>query len=211
MSTTIKFWRLTLLLCGFATTNAYSQQLGLNFNHNPENIDFKYVKKIDVKWIRITPRILDYIDGKLDAKTDTGIQKIVEAGKMGYQIAFGFRWDFKHRNLAMPLPGSAREAEYFKTVDLLLDRVGKYVDIFKLGNEPNLETIESDLQYDKEKKVPLVTFTARLMEHVIGYYKSHSSWKMPEIYAGSLPALFEKAQQQKPGVYELIKFAQDFM
>ena len=109
----------------------------------------------------------------------------------------------------MPEPGSPKEAEYFKTVDQILNRVGEYVDIFKLGNEPNLETIESDLQYNKENRVPLVVFTERLMDHVIAYYKSHPSWKMPEIYAGSLPALFEKAQQQKPGVYELIKFAQN--
>ncbi|MDB5121617.1 MAG: hypothetical protein JWN56_2835 [Sphingobacteriales bacterium] len=209
MKITTRFWCLTLIICAFVSTNSYSQQLGLNFNHNPENIDFKYVKKIDVKWIRITPRILDYTDGILNAETDTGIQKIVEAGKMGYNIAFGFRWDFKHRNLAMPEPGSLKEAEYFKTADKLLDRVGEYVDIFKLGNEPNLETIESDLQYNKENKVPLVVFTERLMDHVIAYYKSHPSWKMPEIYAGSFPALFEKAQQQKPGVYELIKFAQN--
>jgi hypothetical protein len=209
MKITIRFWCLAFITYGLVSTNSYSQQLGLNFNHNPENIDFKYVKKIDVKWIRITPRILDYTDGKLNAETDTGIRKIVEAGKMGYNIAFGFRWDFKHRNLAMPEPGSAKEAEYFKTVDKILDRVGKYVDVFKLGNEPNLETIESDLQYNKENKVPLIVFTERLMDHVIEYYKNHPSWNMPELYAGSLPALFEKVQQQKPGVYELIKFAQN--
>ena len=188
--------------------NVHSQQLGLNFNHNPEYINFKYVEKVPVKWIRATPRILDYVDGKLNAETDTGIEKLVEASKKGYQLAFGFRWDFKDRNLAMPLPGSAKEAEYFKVVDKLLDRVGPYVKIFKLGNEPNLETIESDMQYNQDKKVPLVVFTGRLMDHVLAYYKNHPEWSIPEIYAGSLPALFEKKQQEKPGVYELIKFAE---
>lgn len=209
MRNAIKFITVAIILQVLSITNSNAQQLGLNFNHNPENIDFNYVKKIGVKWLRITPRILNYTDGILNADTDTGIQKIVEAGRMGYNIAFGFRWDFKHRNLAVPQPGSPKEAEYFKTVDKILDRVGEYVDIFKLGNEPNLETIESDLQYNKQNKVPLVVFTERLMDHVIEYYKNHPSWKVPELYAGSLPALFEKAQQQKPGVYELIKFAQN--
>ena len=98
MKIRIKLWCIAFITCALVSTNSYSQQLGLNFNHNPENIDFKYVKKIDVKWIRITPRILDYTDGILNAETDTGIQKIVEAGKMGYNIAFGFRWDFKQKS-----------------------------------------------------------------------------------------------------------------
>ena len=209
MRKTCTTFSILLLLSFLNVGDSYSQQFGLNFNHNPENIDFKYVEKVNVKWLRTTPRILDYVDGKLNAETDTGIQKVVEGGEKGYHIAFGFRWDFKSRNLAMPAPGSLKEAEYFKTVDIILDRVGAHVDIFKLGNEPNLETIESDLQYNQENKVPLVVFTERLMNHVIAYYKSHPTWKMPEIYAGSLPALFEKKQQQKPGVYELIKFAQN--
>ena len=198
---------ITALLLSICT-NTYAQQYGLNYNHNPENIDFKYIKKIDIKWIRATPRILDYVDGKLNPDTDTGIQNMVEAGKMGYNIAFGFRWDFKPRNLAMPAPGSEKEAAYFKVVDKIMDRVGVYVDIFKLGNEPNLETLESDLQYGNDGKVPLIVFIERLLDHMVAYYKNHPSWKMPEFYAGSLPALFEKAQQQKPGVFELIKLAE---
>ncbi|TYR37263.1 hypothetical protein FXV77_04420 [Sphingobacterium phlebotomi] len=208
MMNSLKYIFAALLACGFSFIPAFSQQLGLNFNHNPENIDFKYVKKINVEWIRATPRILDYVDGMLVAETDTSLQKIVEAGKIGYRIAFGFRWDFKRRNLTLPEPGSASEAAYFKTVDKIMDRVGAYVDIFKLANEPNLETIDSDLEYNDKGKVPLIVFTERLMNHIIAYYKNHPTWTLPEIYAGSLPALFEKKQQQTPGVYELIKFAQ---
>jgi hypothetical protein len=206
MKSIIRIFLAAVMLC--VCTNLYAQQYGLNYNHNPENIDFKYVKKINVKWIRTTPRILDYVDGELNPKSDTALLKVVEAGKMGYHIAFGFRWDFKPRNLALPAPGSQKEAAYFKVVDQIMDRVGMYVDIFKLGNEPNLETLESDLQYGADRKVPLVVFSERLMDHVVAYYKEHPSWKMPEFYAGSLPALFEKAQQQKPGVFELIKFAE---
>src|SRR5690606_8747049 len=142
-----------LFFFGLSIKCAYSQELGLNFNHNPENINFKYVEKIKPKWIRTTPRILDYADGLLNPDTDPGIQKLVDAGKQGYQIAFGFRWDFKNRNLAMPEPGAEREAFYFKIVDKILERVGPYVDIFTLGNEPNLESIESDLQYSEGNKV----------------------------------------------------------
>jgi hypothetical protein len=41
------------------------------------------------------------------------------------------------------------------------------------------------------------------------YFKNHPELKRPDVYVGSLPALFEKGQQQKPGVRELIKMAND--
>lgn len=187
---------------------AQGQEFGLNFNHNPENINFTYVQQLPVKWLRTTPRILDYVDGKLLLANDTAIQKVVDAGKKGYRIAFGFRWDFKKRNLAMPAEGSEREMVYFQMVDQILERVGPYIQVFTLGNEPNLETMDADLQYNQHKQVPLVLFTERLLTHVLDFYKQHPNWPKPKIYAGSLPALFEKKQQQTPGVTELIKFAQ---
>lgn len=197
---------LFLLLLG---VQLRAQEIGLNFNHNPENMDFHYIRKLPVKWVRTTPRILDYVDGKLNAVNDSAIQKVVDASKMGYRVAFGFRWDFKHRNLTVPAAGSSREANYFKVLDQLLERVGPFIQIFTLGNEPNLETIESDLQYNGDKQVPLVQFTKRLLAHVLDFYKQHPNWVKPSIYAGSLPALFEKRQQKLPGVIELIKLAQD--
>lgn len=193
----------TLCMAGF------SQELGLNFNHNPENINFDYVKKTGVSWIRMTPRILDYVDDNMSPIQDSAIQNVVKAGKEGYKIAFGFRWDFARRKLAMPAPGSEREQQYYQMVDRILERVGPYVRIFLLGNEPNLETIKSDLQYDAKGNVPLVVFTQRLLQHVSAFYATHAGWKKPQYYAGSLPALFEKEQQELPGVKEMIRFAQN--
>lgn len=140
---------LALLLGSLLITRIRAQEIGLNFNHNPENMDFNYIRQLPVKWVRTTPRILDYVDGKLDAVSDTAIQRVVEASKMGYQVVFGFRWDFKNRKLAIPIAGSPREADYFRTVDQLLERVGPFIQIFTLGNEPNLETIDADLYASK--------------------------------------------------------------
>ncbi|MFC6101421.1 hypothetical protein [Olivibacter domesticus] len=203
-----KYCYLALLLGSLLITRVRAQEMGLNFNHNPENMDFNYIRQLPVKWVRTTPRILDYVDGKLDAVSDTAIQRVVDASKMGYQVVFGFRWDFKNRKLAIPVSGSPREADYFRTVDQLLERVGPYIQIFTLGNEPNLETINADLQYDRNQQVPLVQFTERLLMHVLDFYKQHPDWSKPRIYTGSLPALFEKKQQQLPGVVELIKLTQ---
>lgn len=204
--TKILFSLLGILIC---LLQARGQELGLNFNHNPENIDFNYVKKVHPDWIRTTPRILDYVDGLIDPATSTGLEKIIQAGQAGYRIVFGFRWDFKRRKLRLPEPGSRREALYFKMADTILEKVGRYVDIFSLGNEPNLETMDIDLQYNARHEVPLVVFTRRLMEHVTGFYKQHLGWALPQLYAGSLPALFEQKQQQTPGVAELIRFAEN--
>jgi len=188
----------------------YAQEIGANFNHDPEIIDLAYLKKTPVEWIRTTPYIFQYIQGEKDPATEPGLQKVIDARKAGYKVAFGFRWDFKKYKLRIPQPGSVEEKKYFATATAILDRVGAYIDLFKLGNEPNLETMEPDLQVNAEGVVPLVRFMERLLNEVVEpYYKLHPKLNRPDVYVGSLPALFEKEQQQKPGVTGLIKLAQE--
>jgi hypothetical protein len=187
-----------------------AQQIGANFNHDPEIIDFTYLKKTPVEWIRTTPYIFQYINGTKDVATEPGLAKVIEAKKKGYKVAFGFRWDFRKFNLNIPAPNSTEEKKYFEVVTRILDRVGSYIDVFKLGNEPNLETKEEDLQKNSEGIVPLVRFTERLLTEVVEpWYAKHTTIQRPDVYVGSLPRLFMKAEQQKPGVTGLIQLAQN--
>jgi len=201
-----------LLLVNFFTCLTFAteaQEVGANFNHDPEIIDFTYLKKTPVDWVRTTPYIFEYINGKKDPDTEVGLEKVIQAKKAGYKVAFGFRWDFKKFDLQIPEPGSEAERKYFSVAGKILERVGPYVDIFKLGNEPNLETKAEDLQFDSDGIVPLVRFTERLLSEVVEvYYTSHPELKRPDIYTGSLPRLFLKEEQVKPGVLGLIKLAQ---
>ncbi|UOE47454.1 hypothetical protein MTO98_23895 [Mucilaginibacter sp. SMC90] len=190
--------------------NTVAQEIGANFNHDPEIIDINYLKKTPVEWIRTTPYIFEYINGRKDPATEIGLAKVIEAKKAGYKVAFGFRWDFKKYNLNIPAPGSEEEKKYFATVTAILTRVGGYIDILKLGNEPNLETKNDDLNLNKEGYVPLVKFTERLLTEVaLPFYNAHPQYRKPDIYVGSLPALFESKQQNTPGVTGLIKLAQE--
>jgi hypothetical protein len=187
-----------------------AQEVGANFNHEPGIIDFTYLKKTPVDWIRTTPYIFEYIKGEKDPATDTGLEKVVEAKKMGYKVAFGFRWDFKKFDFNIPRPDSDKEKKYFQVATKILERVGPYIDVFKLGNEPNLETKEEDLQVNEGGVVPLVRFTERLLTEVVEpYYHSHGELKRPDVYTGSLPRLFLKDEQTKPGVFGLIQLAQN--
>lgn len=196
-----------LLLMVFS---ASAQEIGLNFNHNPEIIDFKYVEKTGAEWIRTTPRILDYVDGNLQVKEDPGLAKVIEAGERGYKIAFGFRWDFKKRNLRLPQPGSEREQKYFEYAKNILEQVGPYLQIFKLGNEPNLETLAEDMVRNDEGVIPLVRFTRRLLEEVVKpYYKDHTELNRPDVYVGSFPRLFMKEEQEKEGIIGMITYANE--
>jgi hypothetical protein len=189
---------------------AAAQEIGANFNHNPEIIELPYVAKTGVEWIRTTPYIFEYIHGEKDPAREPGLAKVIEAKKAGYKVAFGFRWDFKKHNLHIPAPGSPKEKEYFAVAGKILERVGPFIDVFKLGNEPNLETKEEDLQVNKEGVVPLLRFTERLLsEVVLPYYDQHRSLKMPDVYAGSLPRLFDKKEQATPGVYGLVRLAHE--
>jgi hypothetical protein len=199
---------LALVMAFYGVANA--QEIGANFNHDPEIIDMEYLKKTPVEWIRTTPYIFEYIRGEKDPATGTGLQKVIDAKKAGYKVAFGFRWDFRKYKLGIPTPGSTDEKKYFDVARRILERVGPYIDMFKLGNEPNLETLEKDLQRNAEGVVPLVRFTERLLTEVVEpYYKAHGELKRPDVYTGSLPRLFMKDEQQKPGVVGLIRLAQD--
>lgn len=200
---------MNVLLGVLSTVILHAQEIGANFNHDPEIIDFTYLAKTPVEWVRTTPYIFEYIRGEKNAATEPGLQNIIEAKKKGYKVAFGFRWDFKKFKLAVPKPGSEDEKRYFKVASAIIERVGASVDIFKLGNEPNLETIESDLQLNNEGYVPLVKFTERLLSEVVEpYYTKHKQLKRPDVYTGSLPRLFLKTEQESPGVVGLIKLAQ---
>lgn len=189
---------------------AFSQEIGANFNHNPEIIDIHYLKKTPVEWVRTTPYIFEYINGKKDPATEPGLGKLIEVKKAGYKIAFGFRWDFKKYNLNIPKPGSELEKKYFGVVNALLTRMAGNIDILKLANEPNLETKDEDLSINSEGYVPLVKFMERLLNEVaLPFYKAHPEYRKPDIYVGSLPALFEPKQQRTAGVVGLIKLAQN--
>ena len=194
----------------FFAMSAGAQEIGANFNHNPEIIDFEYLKKTPVEWVRTTPYIFEYIRGERDVTTDEGLEKVKKAKELGYKVAFGFRWDFRRYNLPIPAPGSADEKKYFDVATRIMERLGGSIDIFKLGNEPNLETMEEDLQVSREGIVPLVRFTERLLTQVVEpFYASHTGLKRPDVYTGSLPRLFLPEDQKKPGVAGLIRQAEE--
>jgi hypothetical protein len=201
--------KLIIALLLIASMNVTAQEIGANFNHDPEIIDFTYLKKTPVEWIRTTPYIFQYINGAKNAATEPGLAKLIDAKKQGYKVAFGFRWDFRKFGLNIPAPNSAEEKKYFEVATNILDRVGACVDMFKLGNEPNLETKEEDLQKNSEGIVPLVRFTERLLTEVVEpWYAKHKEVRRPDVYVGSLPRLFMKEEQKKPGVSGLIELAQ---
>ncbi|HEY8397528.1 MAG TPA: arylsulfatase [Flavihumibacter sp.] len=202
-----KFILAILLLA--AGLRAKSQEIGANFNHNPEIIDFEYLQKTPVEWVRTTPYIFEYIRGERNPETETGLQKLIEASRRGYKVAFGFRWDFRKHKLRIPEPDSPEEKAYFGMAKRILERVGPYIQVFKLGNEPNLETLEADMEPNSSGIVPLVRFTGRLLTEVVEpYYRKNNKLKRPDIYVGSLPRLFLKEEQNRPGVRGLIELAQ---
>lgn len=197
----------TLLLAG---APAPAQEIGANFNHDPELIDLTLLQRVPVQWVRTTPYIFEYIQGAKQPETAEGLANVIRAHEAGYKVAFGFRWDFKAKRLPVPAPDSPEEKHYFSVAARILERVGGNIEIFKLGNEPNLETRDADLRLNSEGIVPLVRFMQRLLSEVVEpCYQAHPEWKRPAVYVGSLPALFEPNMQALPAVKGLIAMAQE--
>lgn len=202
--------RTSVFLCLLCLNWVQAQEIGSNFNHNAEILDFDYLKQAKVGWVRATPRILDYVEGKLKVAQDPANQKMLEAGQKGYKIIYGFRWDFKMRNQRIPSPGSLEEQKVFAVEKQILEQLGPYINIFTLGNEPNLETMEEDMHPDANGKIPLVVFMQRQLEEVVlPYFKAHPERSMPQIFLGSLPALFEKKQQELPSNIAMLKLCEN--
>lgn len=198
---------LALFLIG---TALHAQEVGANFNHDPELIDVALLKRTPVQWVRTTPYIFEYIQGQKSPETSPGLANVITAARAGYHIAFGFRWDFRRFKLRIPAPSSEEEQRYFGVARRILTRVGPNVEIFKLGNEPSLETLDEDMRADDQGIVPLVRFTGRLLTEVVEpLYRAHPEWKRPAVYTGSLPALFEPRMQANAAVTGLIRLAQD--
>lgn len=200
----------TPLLVLAAAASLQAQQVGANFNHDPELIDVAMLKRTPVEWVRTTPYIFEYIHGEKMPESSQGLANVITAAESGYHIAFGFRWDFRRYKVRIPAPGSAEEARYFDVARRMLARVGRHVEIFKLGNEPSLETLDQDMRPDSSGVVPLVRFTERLLTEVVEpLYRDNPGWKRPAVYTGSLPALFDPAMQASPAVLGLIHMAAD--
>lgn len=187
-----------------------AQEIGANFNHDPELIEIGLLKRTPVEWVRTTPYIFEYINGQKQPETGEGLGKLVAAAEAGYRIAFGFRWDFRKHRLRIPAPGSPEEKRYFDVARRMLLRLGPHIRIFKLGNEPTLEALDEDMRPEANGEVPLVRFTLRLLTEVVEpHYAAHPEWRRPAVYVGSLPALFEPKWQRSPAVTGLIRLAHE--
>lgn len=200
----------TMSLSAGMLHQAHSQELGLNFNHNMEHIDFGYVEKTGVSWLRTTPRILDYTAGILEIENDPALDSLIEANRRGYEIAFGYRWDFKKRNMPLPAPDSPEESTVFSSARQMLSRVAPHIRILKLGNEPAFETLPEDLIPNSEGEIPLLSFTDRLLRKVvIPFYNSNTELALPQIYVGSIVWPYHPKQQNSPATRALIKYTED--
>lgn len=186
-------------------------QLGANYNHDPDLIELNLLERSGVAWVRVTPRFYRYLNGELDPATDDGLQHLINAKNSGYKVAFGFRFDFRQNNERIPEPGSARENEMFNVASQVLARIGQHIDIFTLGNEPNLETLAEDMIHQESHNgIPLVVFTERLLNEVFEpFYELRPSIARPEVYGGSIPAIFETRWKNNDAVKGLLQMAND--
>lgn len=200
---------LLIPLLGFA--QPIETQLGANYNHDPELIENDMLARAGVRWVRVTPRFHNYLSGRIDPATDEGLQHVIDAKNAGYRVAFGFRFDFRANDERIPLPNSQREREVFDAIGAVLARVGGHLDIFTLGNEPDLETLDQDMVYqDAYQGIPLVVFTKRLLDEVVEpFYDRRPQFFRPKIYGGSTPKPFNTTIQNNQAVLGLMQMTQD--
>ena len=72
--------KMTVLLLLLVFSNGIrSQELATNCNHDPILIDNRQLARAGVRCGRTTPRIYGYFNDSLNAATDEGLQRIIDA------------------------------------------------------------------------------------------------------------------------------------
>ncbi|MCM5661806.1 LamG-like jellyroll fold domain-containing protein [Galbibacter mesophilus] len=198
-----------LFAFGLLFNTIKAQEIGANFNHDFNALNFDYLQRSQVDWIRTTPYITDYIFKGRSVQNSDQFTTVNDLKNSGYKIAFGFRWDFKALNMRIPEPNSEAEQKCFAVADSILDIVGPSVDLFKLGNEPQLETFDEDMVPNNDGVIPLVRFFKRLNNLVIKpYFETNRPNNEPPVYVGSLVNLQFQNAQNLPAVVELMNYVQ---
>ena len=68
-----------MLFAFLACAAAAAQEIGANFNHDPEIIDISLLKRVPVEWIRTTPYIFEYIKGEKQPGSGEGLGNVIRA------------------------------------------------------------------------------------------------------------------------------------
>lgn len=173
-------------------------EVGINVNGQYNVMDFNNVDRSGATWVR---GFIDFFqlypdEGNIDA--DERIQKYLELHDKGYKNILNLKWNFSDKSF--PDTDSQEMQNYKDYLDKLLDKVWSSTDIIVVGNEPFIESRQS------ERGNRLVVFYQEVANHTRNY-RSDTDHDIP-IYIGAFNNLYLEGWRTD-GVNDLMRFARN--
>lgn len=172
------------LACGFATTALDAAEIGLNYNHAPENINFTDLDRAKAKVVRAFVDYYQFRSGAKNIATDPGLNALAIAHDSGYKTVLSIKFDFTSKNFPTTTAAIDTELNYLNT---LLAAIYPDCDILIIGNEPFIESIQS------QRGTPLLNFYKAAAQKV-NAFKAAQTRKIP-LYIGAFNRLWESGRQ----------------
>lgn len=186
---------------------------GINLNRKPGDLNPDLLTRSQSAWMRANVDILNYYDGTWN-KDLSDWNVFIEAQKTGKKGIVNLMWDFEARNQKVPRPNTQEEQKLFAFLDtVILPKLLPSADILVSGNEPFVNTIESDWAYDAALTgTPLARFYERVTDHVQAHMVAHGVRNQHKLYVGAFTRIYDPAMQTGKGstaVKELVQFADE--
>lgn len=161
-------------------------RLGANVN---ENLDWLLPSLMDqshTSWVRGFVPAFQFMRGERSFDTDAGLKSLNSAAHSGRHVVLSIKWDCKSRggDGRVPQPDSAKEKQWFKFADDLLDATKGSISILVLNNELLIDTQQPDLEPGPDGQIPMVAFLRRLAAHIAAEHRTSADGKPLPLFAG---------------------------
>jgi hypothetical protein len=168
--------------------------LAANVNQALEKINYDELSAVSGTWIRGFYLMSDADSGNPNPASQTGLAKLLEAAGRGYGTVLTMK--FQYQDKPIPTPSPAMKSALAQLDNVLAAVMGK-VDIITIGNEPFIETSQTDRESPR-----INAFYETLAQHAAQYRQTNcAAGCKTEIYMGALTTLdrpgSETAQTQR--------------
>lgn len=133
---------------------------GINFNEQIIEIVDRDLELSETKWVRVFFDVLKYYPNIDKFKNSGEYKEYINLKRKGYCTIMSFKWDFRTRNMNLPVANSLVMKDYNEFVNKMLQSTWNVTDIVVVGNEPFIETP------NEERDQRLVDFYISLAENI---------------------------------------------
>ena len=186
-------------------------QLGANVNEHLDWLLPSLMNQSHTGWVRGFVPAFQFMGGERSFDNDAGLKALNAAARSGRHVILSIKWDCRGRGEEgrVPLPGSAKESQWFKFADDLLDATKGNVSILVLDNELLIDTEKPDLEPGLNGQIPMVVFLRRLVAHIAAEHRTAADGELLPIFAGGWTRLDLTRQRILPATRASIRWVKD--